>query len=143
MRLSRNIVKLKLIMKSFFHDLAPKYYFGADTDRLSQPIFRKIVSISMFAPWQTTWLISILIQFSYTVRIPIFWLADLYHVILGCDETTILTSLSWCNRRGLNFSHLSRYFIQLYIFIHLYILYIFTYMHIYRFFSGGSTLYED
>ena len=35
-----------------------------------------------------------IIQISYIVRIPIFWLADLYHVILGCDETTFLTSLS-------------------------------------------------
>ena len=38
----------------------------------------------------------IIIQLSYTVRIPIFWLVDLYHVILGCDKTTSLTSLSWC-----------------------------------------------
>ena len=42
---------------------------------------------------------------SYTVRIPIFLLADLHHVILGCDETTFLTSLSWCNNRGVNPSH--------------------------------------
>ena len=45
------------------------------------------------------------IQLSFTVRIPIFWLADLYHVILGCDETTTLTSLSWCNSRGVNSTH--------------------------------------
>ena len=38
-----------------------------------------------------------IIQISYTVRIPIFWLVDLYHVTLGCDETTSLESLSWCN----------------------------------------------
>ena len=38
----------------------------------------------------------IIIQLSYTVRIPIFWLIGLYHVKLGCDETTSLTSLSWC-----------------------------------------------
>ena len=38
----------------------------------------------------------IVIQLSYTAGISIFWLADLYHVILGCDETTSLTSLSWC-----------------------------------------------
>ena len=38
----------------------------------------------------------IIIQLSYTLRIPIFWLDDLYHVILGCYETTPLTSLSWC-----------------------------------------------
>ena len=30
---------------------------------------------------------SIIIQLSYTVGIPIFWLVDLYLVILGCDET--------------------------------------------------------
>ena len=28
----------------------------------------------------------IIIQLSYTVGIPIFWLTDLYHVILGCDK---------------------------------------------------------
>ena len=44
----------------------------------------------------------LIIQLSYTVRIPIFWLDDLYHVILGCDEITSLTSLSWCNNRGVN-----------------------------------------
>ena len=38
---------------------------------------------------------SVIIQFSHTVRISIFWLADLYHMILSCDETTSLTSLSW------------------------------------------------
>ena len=32
-------------------------------------------------------------------------MADLYHVILGCDETTTLTSLSWCNSRGVNSTH--------------------------------------
>ena len=39
----------------------------------------------------------IIIQLSYTVRIPIFWLVDVYHVTLGYDTTTSLTSLSWCN----------------------------------------------
>ena len=46
-----------------------------------------------------------IIQISYTVRIPIFWLVDLYHATLGCAETTShrsLTSLSWCNSRGVN-----------------------------------------
>ena len=33
---------------------------------------------------------------SYTVGIPIFRLANLYHMILGCDETTSFTSLSRC-----------------------------------------------
>jgi len=46
-----------------------------------------------------------IIQLSYTVRVPIFWLSDLYHVILGCDETTTLTSLSWCNSRGIYSTH--------------------------------------
>ena len=46
---------------------------------------------------------------SYTVRIPIFLLADLHHVILSCDETTFLTSLSWCNNRGVNQSHHCHY----------------------------------
>ena len=36
----------------------------------------------------------IIIQISYTVRIPIFQLVDLYHVTLSYDETTSLTSLS-------------------------------------------------
>ena len=42
-------------------------------------------------------LIKLIIQISYTVRISIFRLVDLYHVALGYDETTSLTSLSWCN----------------------------------------------
>ena len=50
-------------------------------------------------------LINIIIQLSYTVRIPIFWLADLYHMILGCDETTTLMSLSWVNSCGVNSTH--------------------------------------
>ena len=44
-----------------------------------------------------TGLLLTIIQLSYTVRIPIFWLVDLYHVTMGCDETTFLTSLLWCN----------------------------------------------
>ena len=43
-----------------------------------------------------------IIQLSYTVRIPFFLLANLYHVILGCDKTTSLKSLSWFNSRGAN-----------------------------------------
>ena len=43
-----------------------------------------------------------IIQLLYSVRIPIFWLADLYLVTLGYDKTTSLTSLSWCNSRGVN-----------------------------------------
>ena len=50
-----------------------------------------------------------IIQLSYTVRIPIFWLVDFYHVALGCDETTSLTSLSWYNSRGVNSTHHSHY----------------------------------
>ena len=42
------------------------------------------------------------IQLPYTVQIPILWLADFHHVILGCDETTPLTSFSWFNIRGVN-----------------------------------------
>ena len=37
----------------------------------------------------------IIIQLSYTVRIPIFWLVNLYHVTVGYDATISLTSLSW------------------------------------------------
>ena len=32
-------------------------------------------------------------------------MADLCHVILGCDATTTSTSLSWCNSRGVNSTH--------------------------------------
>ena len=51
----------------------------------------------------------IIIQLSYTVRIPIFWLAALYLVILGCDASTTSTSLSWCNSRGVNSTHHCHY----------------------------------
>ena len=34
----------------------------------------------------TTVLSEIIIQLSYTVRIPNFRLVDLYHVIMGCDK---------------------------------------------------------
>ena len=52
----------------------------------------------------------IIIQISYTVRILIFWLvADLYHVTLGYHATTSLTSLSWCNSRGVNSTHHCHY----------------------------------
>ena len=50
-----------------------------------------------------------IIQISYTVRIPIFRLVDLYHVALGYDETTSLTSLSRCNTRGVNSIHHCHY----------------------------------
>ena len=50
-----------------------------------------------------------IIQLSYTVRIPIFWLVDLYHVTLGYDATTSLSSLSWCNSRGVNSIHHCHY----------------------------------
>ena len=51
----------------------------------------------------------IIIQLSYTLRIPIFWLVDLYHVTLGYDATTSLTSLSWCNSCGVNSIHHCHY----------------------------------
>ena len=38
-----------------------------------------------------------------------FWSLDLYYVILGCDETSSLTSFSWCNSRGVNSSHHCHY----------------------------------
>ena len=44
----------------------------------------------------------LIIQLSYTLRVLILWLADLYHVILGCNETTTLSSLLRCNSRGVN-----------------------------------------
>ena len=54
-------------------------------------------------------LIDFIIQISYSLRIPIFRLVDLYHVTLGYDETTSLTSLSWCNSRGVNLIHHCHY----------------------------------
>ena len=50
-----------------------------------------------------------IIQISCTARIPIFRLVDLYHETLGYDETTSLTSLSWCNSRGVNSIHHCHY----------------------------------
>ena len=50
-----------------------------------------------------------IIQISYTVRIQVFSLVDLFHVILGCDETTSLTSLLSCNSRGVNSIHNCHY----------------------------------
>ena len=37
------------------------------------------------------------------------FLADLYHRILGCDTTTTLMSLSWCNSRGVNSTYHCHY----------------------------------
>ena len=54
-------------------------------------------------------LLLIIIQISYTVRIPIFWLVDLNQVTLGYDGTTSLMSLSWCNSRGVNSIHHCHY----------------------------------
>ena len=51
----------------------------------------------------------IIFQLSYTVRIPIFWLADLYLPILGYGETNTLTSLSCCNSSGVNLIHHCHY----------------------------------
>ena len=34
---------------------------------------------------------------------------DLYHMTLGYDATTSLTSLSWCNSRGVNSTHHCHY----------------------------------
>ena len=41
----------------------------------------------------------------YYSRILIFWLTDFYQVILGCDKTTSLTSISWCNSHSVNSTH--------------------------------------
>ena len=59
-----------------------------------------LVSLNAYLKPQMKLLLLLLLLLSYTVQIPIFWLTDLYHVILGCDETTTLTSLSWCNSYG-------------------------------------------
>ena len=50
-----------------------------------------------------------IIQISYNVRILISWLVDLYHMTLGCDETTSLTSFSWCYSCGVNSIHHCHY----------------------------------
>jgi len=52
-------------------------------------------------------LLCLLINTLYEFRI--FCSADLYDVILGCDETTILTSLSLCNSRGVNSTYHCHY----------------------------------
>ena len=54
-------------------------------------------------------MVILIIQLSCTVRIPIFWLVDLYHMTLGCDKTTTLMSLSWFNNRGVNSTHHCHY----------------------------------
>ena len=54
-------------------------------------------------------IIKFIIHLSYTVRIPIFSLAGLYHVILRCDETTSLTSLPWCKSHRVNSTHHCHY----------------------------------
>ena len=45
----------------------------------------------------------------HTLLIPIFWLVDFCHVTLGYDATTSLTSLLWCNSRGVNSIHHCHY----------------------------------
>ena len=54
-------------------------------------------------------LFEFIIQISYTVRILMFWLVDLYHLTLGCDKTTFFMSLSWCNSHGVNSIHHCHY----------------------------------
>ena len=45
--------------------------------------------ITEYSPTKTgEYPIIIIIQISYTVRILVFWLVDLYNVTLGCDQTT-------------------------------------------------------
>ena len=76
--------------------------FSHAINRLWFTLFRNSCDNSLMTSLLQTGLKYVIIKLSagtytaYTVGIPIFWLADLYHVILGCDETTSLTSLSWC-----------------------------------------------
>ena len=70
---------------------------------------RFVGSRKYFSPFLASRLTLLIIQLSYTVRIPIFWLVDLYHVTLGYDATTSLTSLSWCNSHGVNSIHQCHY----------------------------------
>ena len=63
----------------------------------------------MWLKFKSDGLIIVIIQLSYTVRIRIFGLVDLYHVTLGYDATTSLTSLLWCNSRGVNSIHHCHY----------------------------------
>ena len=65
--------------------------------------------ITLYPPQARGIKLLLFIQISYTVRIPIFWLVDLCHVTLGYDATTSLTSLSWCNSRGVNSIHHCHY----------------------------------
>ena len=46
---------------------------------------------------------------TFIFRIPTFWLADFCRVILGCDETTSLSSFLYCNSRGVNSTHYCHY----------------------------------
>ena len=55
-------------------------------------------SVNYVAYLTPIFIIQLIIQLSDTVRIPIFWLADLHLMIQGCDGTTSLMSLSWDSR---------------------------------------------
>ena len=65
-------------------------------------------SVNYVAYLTPIFIIQLIIQLSDTVRIPIFWLADLHLVIQGCDGSTSLTLLSW-DSRGWNSTHHRHY----------------------------------
>ena len=86
----------------------PRSFFASLwTSTSSRSINTQKKNVANIQPsWPHTWSIT---HTSYTVLIPIFWLVDLYRVILACDETATLTSLSWCNSGGENSTHHSHY----------------------------------
>ena len=90
----------------FIMVLSFPFYFSI----IAISIINKITNSSRVLPTSRVfYAASFIIQLSYTVPIQIFWWADLYPVILGCDETTTLTSLSLCNSRGVNSTHHCHY----------------------------------
>ena len=93
------------------HNTRPKY--GSQVDPRLKKSLKPMETRPLFTNKKQSNLhcsvLPIIIQISYTVEILIFWSADLYYVILGCDKKTALTSLSWCNSRGVNSTHHCHY----------------------------------
>ena len=65
-------------------------------------------SVNYVAYLTLIFIIQLIIQLSDTVRIPIFWLAELHLVIQGCNGSASLTLLSW-DSRGWNSTHHRHY----------------------------------
>ena len=80
-------------MKSLYHILALKCDFGADTSLFGPADFLRNSIILMFAPWQTTWLICIIIS-KPTWRLLWIWSIDnkswqdFFCYLWYCDKKT-------------------------------------------------------